>query len=71
MNIADKIQYIVALINEFAKRNNLTDSQAAEYLTRYNAIALCERNYSYLHTQSFYSVVNDLVAYCHRMGGTL
>lgn len=71
MNLTDRIQYIVALINEFAKRYNMSDSEAAEYLLRYNAISLCERNYNYLHTQSFYSNVNDLTAYCRRMGGTL
>lgn len=71
MNITDRIQYIVALINEFAKRYNLSDAQAAEYLSRYNAIELCDRNYGYLHTQSFYSNVNDLAAYCRRMGGNL
>ncbi|MBQ0061397.1 MAG: DUF3791 domain-containing protein [Bacteroidales bacterium] len=71
MNTKDRIEYIVALINEFAKRYNLTDAQAVEYLTRYNAISLCERNYGYLHTQSFYSNVNDISAYCRRMGGNL
>lgn len=50
MSITDRIQYIVALINEFAKRYELTDSQAAEYLSRYNAIDLCNRNYNYIHT---------------------
>ena len=71
MDITDRIQYIVALINEFARRFALTDAQAAEYLSRYGAIALCDKHYGFLHTQSFASNVDDLSAYCRRMGGNL
>lgn len=69
--ITDKIQYIVALIAEFAKRFGLTDAQAARYMSRYGALELCEKHYDFLHTQSFSSNVNDIAAYCKRMGGEL
>jgi hypothetical protein len=42
-----------------------------EYLSRYKALELYDRQYGYLHTQSFASNVRDLSAYCRRMGGTL
>ena len=67
----DKAQYIVALIAEFAAHFGLTTRQAVEYLSRYNALELYDRQYGYLHTQSFASNVRDLSAYCRRMGGTL
>lgn len=67
----DKAQYIVALIAEFAAHFGLTTRQAVEYLSRYKALELYDRQYGYLHTQSFASNVRDLSAYCRRMGGTL
>lgn len=69
--LQDKIQYIVALIAEFAKRYNLTEAQAFRYLQQYNALDVCERHYEYIHTQSFASNVEDISAYCKRMGGAL
>lgn len=68
---SDKAQYIVALIEEFATHFGLTTTQAVQYLSRYKALELYERQYGYLHTQSFASNVRDLSAYCRRMGGTL
>ena len=68
---SDKAQYVVALIAEFAKHNGLTTIEAAKYLSQYKALELFDRQYGYLHTQSFASNVRDLSAYCRRMGGTL
>ncbi len=68
---SDKIQYLVALIAEFAAHYGLTTSQAAQYLSSYKAFELYDRQYGYLHTQSFASNVRELSAYCRRMGGTL
>ena len=59
------------LIAEFAEHFGLTTAQAAEYLGRYKALELYDRQYGYLHTQSFASNVRDLSAYCRRMGGSL
>ena len=67
----DKIQYVVALIAEFAAFYGLTTQQAVKYLSRYKALELYDRQYGYLHTQSFASNVRDLSAYCRRMGGSL
>ena len=68
---SEKAQYIVALIEEFAAHFGLTTTQAVQYLSRYKALELYERQYGYLHTQSFASNVRDLSTYCRRMGGTL
>ena len=68
---SDKTQYIVALIAEFASHYGSSTVQAAQYLSRYKALDLYDRQYGYLHTQSFASNVRDLSAYCRRMGGDL
>jgi hypothetical protein len=68
---SDKVQYLVALIAEFAAYYGLTTVQAVQYLRKHKALELYERQYGYLHTQSFASNVRDLSAYCRRMGGTL
>lgn len=61
----------MALIAEFAEHYGLTITQAAKYLNQHKALALYDRQYGYLHTQSFASNVRDLSAYCRRMGGAL
>ena len=68
---SDKAQYVVALIAEFAEHYGLTTPQAVEYLSKYNALELYDRQYGYLHTQSFASNIRDISAYCRRMGGSL
>ena len=67
----DKAQYIVALIAEFAEHFGLTTAQTAKYLSCYKALELYDRQYGYLHTQSFASNVRAPYAYCRRMGGAL
>ena len=67
---SDKTQYVVALIAEFAEHYGLTTAQSAKYLSQYKAWKLYDRQYDYLHTQSFASNVRDRSAYCRRMGGT-
>ena len=67
----DKTQYVVALISEFAAHYGLTTREAARYISRYGALDLYDRQYGYLHTQSFASNVRDISAYCRRKGGTL
>ena len=67
----DKTQYVVALISEFAAHYGLTTTEAVRYINRYGAFDLYNRQYDYLHTQSFESNIRDISAYCRRKGGTL
>lgn len=69
--LKDKIQYVVALIAEFAAYYHLTDVQALRYLQQYNALELCDKHYSVMHTLSFRDNIESLTAYCKRMGGQL
>ncbi|MDD2954092.1 MAG: DUF3791 domain-containing protein [Parabacteroides sp.] len=70
-NIKDKVEYIIAVISEFAAAHSLTTSQAYRYLERFKGIEFVDRFYNVEHTFSFEDVIEDLTAYCHRKGGAL
>ena len=67
----DIVEYIVALINEFAKRFGLNDAQAYNYISHFNGIELIEKHYEIMHTLDFSEAVNSLAIYCKRQGGEL
>lgn len=71
LNLKDKAEYMVAIINEFAKAHSLTNSQAYRYLERYKAIDFLDRHYGIAHTQRFEDVVSDITVYCQRFGGAI
>lgn len=70
-NIIDKINFIIALITEFAQKHQLSTQQAYLYLRKYKGLDFVEEFYDVEHTQSFENSVEDLTFYCHRMGGKL
>ncbi len=70
-NIQDKLEWTVIFVLEFGRQHGLTMKQAFNYLSRFKGIEFIDRNYDYVHTQSFASIVNDLTEYCHRKGGAL
>ena len=70
-SIRDKIDYLVALITEFAVAHNISTQQAFRYLQQYKGLDFVEKYYDVEHTFSFENTVEDLTAYCKRMGGTL
>ena len=67
----DRINYIVALITEFATAHGISSQQAYKYLQEYKGIDFVEKYYDVEHTFSFENTVEDLTAYCQRMGGNL
>lgn len=70
-SIKTKVEYIIAVISEFAAKHALSSSQAYRYLERFKGIDFVNRFYNVEHTMSFEDVVDDLTAYCHRQGGAL
>lgn len=70
-SVLDRINYLVALITEFATAHNISTTQAYEYLQKYKGLDFVEKYYDVEHTFSFDNTVEDLTAYCKRMGGTL
>lgn len=63
------IEYVVTAINEFAKRNFLTNKEASNYLLRYKGIDFLERCYAAEHTLSVNDWIDDITAVCKRNGG--
>ena len=70
-NIQDKLEWTVIFVLEFGRQHGLTMKQAFNYLSRFKGIDFIDRNYDYVHTQSFASIVHDLTEYCHRKGGAI
>lgn len=70
-SISDKLEWTVIFILEFGRRYGLNMKQSFNYLSRYKGIDFIDRNYGYVHTQSFSSVIDDISEYCARHGGTL
>ena len=66
-----KVEYIIAVIADFATVHALTTMQAYRYLERFQGLDFLEKFYDVEHTFSFEDVVEDLTAYCHRKGGSL
>lgn len=69
MNIKDKVEYIVIVIAEFARRHSYTLQQAYNYLKRYRGIEFLNKGYDVEHLFSIEDAVDDLTAYCQRQGG--
>ena len=70
-NIRDIIEYIIALVNEFAKRFGLTENQAYRYLRMYKGVDFVEQNYGIIHTLDFYEAVDSVAIYYNKKGGKL
>ncbi|WP_455622665.1 DUF3791 domain-containing protein [Parabacteroides sp.] len=69
--VTDKIDYIVMLIAEFAKRYHLTPQQAYRYIARYKGIEVCLEHYGIMHTLSLDDNLASLALFCQRNGGKL
>ena len=70
-NIRDIIEYIIAVVNEFARKFGLSDRQAYHYIRVHNGIAFIEQNYGIIHTLDFNEAVNSIALYCRKSGGEL
>ena len=70
-NIRDIIEYIIALVNEFAKRFGLSEKQAYRYIRVHKGVAFIEQNYGIMHTLDFNEAVDSVVLYCRKAGGKL
>ena len=57
--LEDKIEYVVALVSEFAHRFNLTQVDAFNYIDRYKGIDFINRQYEVAHTLSFREMVEN------------
>ena len=70
-SIRDISEYIVALISAFARHFNMTDEKAYTYLRKYGAISVVHNFYDVMHTLPMKDMVDSMITYCRRKGGTL
>lgn len=66
-----KIDFLVALIYEFAKRFGLSNKESYQYISQYGGVQMFFNHYDILHTLSFRDMVDGMAAFCHRHGGKL
>lgn len=69
--IRDIIEYVVAVVSEFASKYNLTDKQAYRYIHFHNGISFLEENYGIIHTLDFDEAVESVAMFCRKSGGNL
>jgi hypothetical protein len=69
--IEDKIEYTIALVNEFGKAHGLEDGEAWSILRQNGCVKLIEGTYGFLHTQSFPYVIQVMNDYIQRNGGVI
>lgn len=69
--VKDKIEYILMLIQLFAKSYGLSFGQAYRYISRFHGIEYAEEHYNILHTLSFAEQVEGLSLFCQKNGGKL
>ena len=55
----------------FASDNNMSETEAYRYLSKYGALSLCSKHYGIMHTLSLEENVQTIKDYCQRQGGTL
>ncbi len=70
-DIRDIFEYVIALVNEFARKFNLSDRQAFNYIRNHKGISFIENNYGIIHTLDFNEAVDSVATYCRRSGGEL
>ena len=70
-SILNKIEYLVLLVAAFAAQSKISEAEAYRYLSRYGALALCEKHYGIMHTLSLKENLQTLQDYCQKKGGTL
>ena len=69
--LKDRLDYLIALVSEFAAAHNMSLQQAYLYLQRYKGLDFADEFYDVEHTMSFDQAVEDVTMYCKRMGGTI
>lgn len=69
-SVRDISEYIVALIAAFAKHFDTTDVKGYQYFHKYVAIAVANDFYDVMHTQPMEDMLQSMITYCRRKGGT-
>jgi len=71
MNLRDKIEYIIVVLGEFARRHALSYKEAFNYIKAHRGFDIIDRGYNVEHLFSIEDAVDDVTKYCKRHGGAL
>ena len=66
-----KIDFLVALIDEFGKRFGLSNRESYRYINQYGGVQMFLNHYDIVHTLLFRDMADGMAAFCHRHGGKL
>lgn len=67
----NELEFIIALIAEFAATYRIKQKQAFNYLNRFKGMEFLQQHYNVIHTQSFEDAIEALVMVCRRNGGQI
>lgn len=70
-NIHDILEYIIALVNDFAKKFGISEREAYNYINSYNGVDFLTEHYGIIHTLDFNEAIESIIRYCRRYGGKL
>lgn len=65
------LEFLVALVAEFATRLNISQGDAYNYMRKYHGLDYYFKHYNILHTLSFEENVDDMIQVCANHGGQL
>ena len=67
----NKMNYIIALVAEFATKYHINEKQAFNYLNRFKGLRHAFTYYDVLHTFDFGSAVDAMTQVCQHNGGEI
>ena len=67
----DIIEFIIAVVNEFALYFGLTEHQAYRYIRNHDGMTFIQQNYNIMHTLDFRDCIESVANFCKRKGGKL
>lgn len=62
----DIIEFIIGVINDFAKHMGLSEHQAYNYLRSHDAIPFIEKHYGVMHTLDDKEIIESINNFCNR-----
>lgn len=66
-----QVNYVVVVVNEFARKKRLPIRDAFQYLYQYKGIAFLRDCYDAEHTLSLDDAIDDLTIICRNNGGII
>ncbi len=66
-----QLNYTIACIHEFARKNRMSQQAAFQYLHKYRGIAFLSEFYDVEHTLSLDDALDDMERICRQNGGKL